>query len=101
MAALYEVEVQVEPATSAGSTSSSARSPSRPRHFHLLRQQTRVTYWLAPARRVVLLTVFTKTRSAETAEVQHAVQAQRTCGTTHDVAHDVAHDGYEREGKAR
>lgn len=29
--------------------------------FHLLRQQTRVTYWLAPDRRVVLLTVFRKT----------------------------------------
>jgi hypothetical protein len=28
--------------------------------FHLLRQQTRVTYWLAPARRIVLLTVFRK-----------------------------------------
>jgi hypothetical protein len=26
--------------------------------LHLLRQQTRVTYWLAPGRRVVLLTVF-------------------------------------------
>jgi hypothetical protein len=25
--------------------------------FHLLRQQTRVTYWLAPGRRVILLTV--------------------------------------------
>ncbi|HEY7147077.1 MAG TPA: type II toxin-antitoxin system RelE/ParE family toxin [Streptosporangiaceae bacterium] len=32
--------------------------------FHLLRQQTRVTYWLAPQRRVILLTVFRKTRSA-------------------------------------
>jgi ribosome-binding protein aMBF1 (putative translation factor) len=28
--------------------------------FHLLRQQTRVTYWLAPGRRLVLLTVFRK-----------------------------------------
>ena len=28
--------------------------------FHLLRQQTRVTYWLAPGRRVILLTVFRK-----------------------------------------
>jgi len=36
--------------------------------FHLLRQQTRVTYWLAPARRAVVLTVFHKTRSAETRE---------------------------------
>jgi hypothetical protein len=30
--------------------------------FHLLREQTRVTYWLAPQRRVILLTVFRKTQ---------------------------------------
>lgn len=65
--------------------------------FHLLRQQTRVTYWLAPDRRVVLLTVFRKTRSAETTEVRRAVGAQRTC----EGNHDVAHDNYEREGKSR
>jgi hypothetical protein len=62
--------------------------------FHLLRQQTRVTYWLAPGRRLVLLTVFRKTRSAETAEVQRAVQAQKTC----EAEHGIAHDTYEREG---
>jgi phage-related protein len=62
--------------------------------FHLLRQQTRVTYWLASGRRVVLLTVFRKTRSAETAEVQRAVQAQKTC----EAEHGIAHDTYEREG---
>jgi hypothetical protein len=43
--------------------------------FHLVRQQTRVTYWLAPGRRVILLTVFRKTRSAETAEVARALHA--------------------------
>lgn len=63
--------------------------------FHLLRQQTRVTYWLAPGRRVVLLTVFRKTRNAETAEVERAVRAQGTCEATHGAAHDV----YEREGR--
>lgn len=63
--------------------------------FHLLRQQARMTYWLAPARRVVLLTVFRKTRSAETAEVERAVRAQGTCEATHGVAHDI----YEREGR--
>lgn len=61
--------------------------------FHLLRQQTRVTYWLAPSRRVVLLTVFRKTRRAETAEVQRALRAQQTCEDHHSIAHDV----YERE----
>jgi hypothetical protein len=44
--------------------------------FHLLRQQTRITYWLAPGRRVILLTVFRTTRSAETAEVARALYAQ-------------------------
>jgi phage-related protein len=62
--------------------------------FHLLRQQTRVTYWLAPGHRVVLLTVFRKTRNAETAEVERALRAQQTCEATHTYAHKV----YEREG---
>ena len=50
---------------------------------HLLTQQTRVTYWLAPGRRVILLTVFRKTRSAETAEVSRALQAQKICEAEH------------------
>ena len=29
--------------------------------FHLLAQQPRITYWLAPGRRIILLTVFRKT----------------------------------------
>jgi len=57
--------------------------------FHLLRQQTRVTYWLAPGRRVILLTVFRKTRGAETAEVARALRAQVTCETRHSRAHHV------------
>lgn len=61
--------------------------------FRLLRQQTRVTYWLAPGRRVVLLTVFRKTRSAETDEVERAKQAQQIC----EEPHGLAHTAYERE----
>ena len=57
--------------------------------FHLLRQQTRVTYWLAPRRRVILLTVFRKTRSAETAEVARALHAQKICETEYGTAHKV------------
>jgi len=57
--------------------------------FHLLRRQTRVTYWLAPGRRVILLTVFHKTRNAETAEVTRALRAQMTCETQHSQAHDI------------
>jgi hypothetical protein len=40
--------------------------------FHLLARQPRITYWLAPGRRIILLTVFRKTRSAEAAEVARA-----------------------------
>jgi hypothetical protein len=57
--------------------------------FHLLSQQTRVTYWLAPGRRIVLLTVFRKTRSAEGAEVARALQAQKACQSEHGPAHDT------------
>jgi len=57
--------------------------------FHLLRQQTRVTYWLAPGRRVILLTVFRKTRSAESAEVARALHAQKICEAQHGQAHEV------------
>jgi hypothetical protein len=61
--------------------------------FHLLAQQPRVTYWLAPGRRVILLTVFRKTRSAETAEVARALQAQKTC----EAEHGPAHETFDRE----
>jgi phage-related protein len=62
---------------------------ARELRFHLLRQQTRVSYWLAPGRRVILLTVFRKTRSAEVAEVARARRAQEICESTHSIAHEV------------
>jgi hypothetical protein len=57
--------------------------------LHLLRQQTRVSYWLAPGRRVILVTVFCKTRSAEIAEVARALGAKEICGSAHGIAHEV------------
>ncbi|MFI0357485.1 type II toxin-antitoxin system RelE/ParE family toxin [Actinomadura sp. 9N407] len=56
--------------------------------FYLSRQQTRLTYWLAPGRRVVLLTVFRKTKRSEPAEVGRAVAAQKECEANHGPAHD-------------
>ena len=93
-------------ATSAGSTSSSACSPSTPRTSASPPPDTSagrsgncgstccasrpgVTYWLAPGRRVILLTVFRKSRSAETAEVTRALRAQMICETQHSQAHDI------------
>jgi hypothetical protein len=48
----------------------------------------RVTYWLAPERRIVLLTVFRKTKMRESTEVERAKQAQKTCQAEHEAAHD-------------
>jgi hypothetical protein len=52
----------------------------------------RVTYWLAPQRRIVLLTVFRKTRMREAAEVERARQARKVC----EVEHDAARHEYSR-----
>ena len=81
--------------TGAGAGASGSARPigDRELRFHLLRQQTRVTYWLAPGRRVILLTVFRKTRSAESAEVARALQAQKTC----EAEHGPAHRAFDRE----
>jgi len=61
--------------------------------FHLLAQQPRITYCLAPGRRIILLTVFRKTRNAEVAEVARASLAQKTC----EAEHGPAHDTFDRE----
>lgn len=61
--------------------------------FHLGRSAWRVTDWLAPQRRVVLLTVFRKTRNRETGEVKRAVAAQRVCEDEHQPATHL----YDRE----
>lgn len=43
--------------------------------FHLEGRAVRVTYWIASGRRIVLLTVFTKTRMRETGEIERARRA--------------------------
>ncbi|WP_335980777.1 MULTISPECIES: type II toxin-antitoxin system RelE/ParE family toxin [Streptomycetaceae] len=48
----------------------------------------RLTYWLAPDRRIVLLTVFRKTRMREDTEVDRAKQARKLCETERHTAHD-------------
>jgi len=49
----------------------------------------RVTYWLAPGRRVVPLTVFRKTRAQETAEIERAQRLKKECEASHGHADDV------------
>ncbi|WP_406173053.1 type II toxin-antitoxin system RelE/ParE family toxin [Streptomyces sp. NBC_00996] len=48
----------------------------------------RVTYWLAPGRRIILLTVFRKTAMREVAEVKRAKQAKVLCEAEHGPAHE-------------
>ncbi|MFD7643281.1 type II toxin-antitoxin system RelE/ParE family toxin [Kitasatospora sp. NPDC059795] len=62
--------------------------PVRELRFGLAGAATRVTYWLAPEQRIVLLTVFSKTRMRETAEVTRALWAQKICQAEHLPAHE-------------
>ncbi|MFY9232800.1 MAG: type II toxin-antitoxin system RelE/ParE family toxin [Candidatus Nanopelagicales bacterium] len=47
--------------------------------FDLSRQAVRVTYWIAPGRRIILLTVFTKTKDRDRAQVARAKKAMLAC----------------------
>ncbi|MFD8589516.1 type II toxin-antitoxin system RelE/ParE family toxin [Streptomyces sp. NPDC059637] len=58
----------------------------------------RVSYWLAPGQRIVLLTVFRKTKMREDAEVKRARQAKQLCEAEHPVAHETySRDAQEEE----
>jgi len=47
--------------------------------FHLEREAVRISYWIAPGRRIVLLTVFRKRQMRERAEVARARRAMERC----------------------
>ena len=47
--------------------------------FHVGGEATRVSYWVAPGRRIILLTVFQKRRMRETAEIRRAMRAMERC----------------------
>ena len=55
------------------------RGKLRGLRFHLGRRQVRITYYIASGRRIVLLTVFAKTRQQERAEIDRACRAMQTC----------------------
>ncbi len=58
-------------------------------------EATRVTYWFAPGRRIVLLTVFHETRMREAAQVTRAVIARAVCAREHGPAHTTYSRGEE------
>ena len=47
--------------------------------FWLDRDAMRISYWIATDRRIVLLTVFRKSRMRETREIDRALRAYRRC----------------------
>ena len=69
---------------------------TRELRFHLGRSAVRISYWLAPDARTVLLTVFRKTRQVERAEVERAIAAQHACAAGHE-SHAPAIELYERK----
>jgi hypothetical protein len=60
--------------------------------FELDGEAVRIPYWLAPEQRILLLTVFRKTRMREAAEVERAHHAQKVC----EAEHGHAQHTYER-----
>lgn len=49
--------------------------------FFLGRQDMRITYWIAPGRRIILLTVFAKTKRRERRQIERAKRAMQRCIT--------------------
>ncbi len=47
--------------------------------FYCGGQRVRISYWIAPGRWIILLTVFTKTKMRETAEIERAAAAMACC----------------------
>lgn len=72
-------------------------TPVRELRFHLSGKAIRISYWLTRERRLVLLTVFAKTRMRERAEVDRAIHAQKVCEAEHDPAAHVYDRVFEEE----
>lgn len=55
------------------------RGKLRELQFHLSLEAVRMTFWIGPGGRIILLTVFRKQRMRETAEIERAVRAMWRC----------------------
>lgn len=56
--------------------------------FYLDKHAVRVTYWIAPGRRIILLTVFVKTKRQERKQVERANKAMQRCMAEEHTAED-------------
>jgi hypothetical protein len=56
--------------------------------FFLNGYPTRITYWIAPGRIVVLMTLFRKTRPNERQEIERAKRAFQRCRSEHQSSGD-------------
>ncbi|WP_344629264.1 type II toxin-antitoxin system RelE/ParE family toxin [Streptomyces glaucosporus] len=71
--------------------------PVRELRFVLGGEAVRISYWPAPGRRIVLLTVFRKNRMREEAQVQRALRAQKECAAEHPSAGRTYHRAWEEQ----
>lgn len=56
--------------------------------FYLDGRPTRITYWIASNRRIILLTVFVKTKQRERREVDRAKRAYQRCAAERHTAEE-------------
>ncbi|OMI39806.1 type II toxin-antitoxin system RelE/ParE family toxin [Streptomyces sparsogenes] len=84
-----------EPTTLGEPYSRHLSGPVRELRFHLGDGAVRLTYWLAPERRIVFLTVFRKNRMREERQVQRALWAQKECEESHAAAQTAYHRTFE------
>lgn len=57
--------------------------------FYLGSRPTRITYWIAPGRRIILLTVFEKTKHQERRQIERARRAMSRCIAEEHTAEDA------------
>jgi hypothetical protein len=66
-----------------------AKGKLRELRFYVGRDRTRITYYIATGRRIILLTVFRKTKRREAAEIDRAQRVMRLCISEGHAAEEI------------
>jgi hypothetical protein len=61
--------------------------------FYCGGERIRITYWIAPGRRIIALTVFAKTRMRESVEISRAARAMARCQREGHTPHEDEEEG--------